>query len=95
MALATYHKARTPRKSFLDCPGGMCTSNGSVYIKGNWRMKSRAYSCGVGMLIVDGNKQALLWFLHHFSNQNNKYWSSTFSALSYYNIVHGLRTHEG
>ena len=47
MALATYHKARTPRKSFLDCPGGMCTSNGSVYIKGNWRMKSRAYSCGV------------------------------------------------
>ena len=32
---------------FFDCPGGVCTSNGSVSIKGNWRMKSRAYSCGV------------------------------------------------
>ena len=33
---------------------------------------------------IKHQQAALLWFLHHFSNQNNKYWSSTFSAVSYY-----------
>ena len=43
------------------------------------------------VVYVDGNNMwskhqqaALLWFLHHFSNQNNKYWSITFSAVSYH-----------